>query len=210
MDDFSDYAGPEWVAPFFVELRTCRNAAQAAARVGRARSTAYGRRSDPRFKRAWDECMEGGGVPAGGAMPPANAMRHNSGNKRKRFLDALIATSNVSQAAKTAAIDLTRLYRWRRSDPGFAAQWRAALAEGYEHLEMEVLAYLRGTDPERKLDVPNAIRLLAAHRKTVAEIRAFQEPEDEQAVLASIDDLIDRMRREAAANGKGGRDDQQN
>lgn len=125
---------------------------------------------------------------------------------RTYFLQALAATSNVTKSAEAAGVDASRAYKARRESPGFAADWRAALQEGYEHLEMEVLAYLRGTDASRKLDVANAIRLLAAHRRTVAEMRAARDDTDEQAVLDSIDALIDRMREEAAeasASGAG-------
>lgn len=118
---------------------------------------------------------------------------------RTYFLQELAATSNVTQSAKKAGASLSRVYKTRREHPDFAAEWRQALCEGYEHLEMEVLAYLRGNDPDRRIDVANAIRLLAAHRKTVAEMRAFDEEEDEQAVLDSIDAMIDRMRRRSEA-----------
>lgn len=117
---------------------------------------------------------------------------------RTYFLQALAATSNVTASAAKAGVSPSRAYKVRRESAAFAAQWRAALHEGYEHLEMEVLAYLRGNDPERKLDVANAIRLLAAHRQTVAQIRSMQDETDEQSVLDAIDHLINRMRREAS------------
>lgn len=118
---------------------------------------------------------------------------------RTYFLQALAATSNVTASAKEAGVSPSRAYKARREQPDFAAQWRDALHEGYEHLEMEVLAYLRGNDPERKLDVANAIRLLAAHRDTVARMRALEEEGDEQDVLDSIDAMIDQMRRRSLA-----------
>jgi hypothetical protein len=119
---------------------------------------------------------------------------------RTYFLQALAATSNVTQAAAEAGVSPSRAYKARREHPEFAAQWREALYEGYEHLEMEVLAFLRGNTPERKLDVANAIRLLAAHRETVARERAFREDEDEAEVLESIDAFIEDMRQRRAAN----------
>ncbi len=122
---------------------------------------------------------------------------------RTYFLQELAATSNVTRSAEKAGASLSRVYKTRREHPGFAAEWRQALCEGYEHLEMEVLAHLRGNDPDRKLDVANAIRLLAAHRKTVTETRAFEEEEDEGAVLDSIDAMIDRMRKRSGANRAG-------
>lgn len=132
-------------------------------------------------------------------ISPAQKARGGEGildkHWRTYFLQELAATSNVTRSAKKAGASLTRVYKTRREHSGFAAEWRRALCEGYEHLEMEVLAHLRGNDPERKMDVANAIRLLAAHRKTVTETRAFEEEDDEQAVRDSIDAMIDRMRK---------------
>jgi hypothetical protein len=123
---------------------------------------------------------------------------------RTYFLQALAATSNVTASATEAGISPSRAYKARREHPHFAAQWRAALHEGYEHLEMEVLAYLRGNAPERRLDVANAIRLLAAHRDTVAQLRALEDETDEQEVLDSIDAMIDEMRQRSLAAQKKG------
>ena len=123
---------------------------------------------------------------------------------RTYFLQALAATSNVTASADEAGVSTSRAYKARREHPEFAAQWRAALHEGYEHLEMEVLAYLRGNAPERKLDVANAIRLLAAHRDTVARMRALEDESDEQEVLDSIDAMIDEMRQRSIAAQKKG------
>ncbi|WP_435418943.1 hypothetical protein WAB17_05140 [Parerythrobacter aurantius] len=119
---------------------------------------------------------------------------------RTYFLQELAATSNVTRSAESAGVSPSRAYKARREHGDFAAAWRAALAEGYEHLEMEVLAYLRGTLTDRKLDVANALRLLTAHRKTVAETRALAEDEDEEAVLESLDAFIEDMRQRRLAN----------
>jgi hypothetical protein len=50
------------------------------------------------------------------------------------------------------------------------------------------------------MDVPAALRLLAAHRDTVERRRAVNAEEDEQALLESIDRFIDDMRERRAAN----------
>jgi hypothetical protein len=121
-------------------------------------------------------------VPAGAG---GNLERHRLGRAGKNSYDARVQE--------------------RPDSPKFAAQWRDALYEGYEHLEMEVLAYLRGIGGTSKLDTANVIRVLGAHRQTVAEIHAIKDDEDEQAVLDTIDALIDRMRRapdaDASASG---------
>jgi hypothetical protein len=119
---------------------------------------------------------------------------------RDYFLEKLAETSNVKASADHAGVNTGRAYQARREDPAFAAAWRAALYEGYQHLEMEVLGFLRSGDPERKFDVANAIRLLAAHKATVAQERAAIDDRDEQAVLDSIDAMIDEMRERSAAN----------
>lgn len=119
---------------------------------------------------------------------------------RDYFLEHLAESSNVSASADHAGISAGRAYQARREDSKFAAAWRSALYEGYQHLEMEVLGFLRGADPERKFDVANAIRLLAAHKATIAHERALIDNRDEQAVLNSIDAMIDEMRERSAAN----------
>lgn len=119
---------------------------------------------------------------------------------RTYFLAALIETSNVTASAAQAGISPSRVYKVRREDSDFAAQWRVALREGYDNLEMEVLGYLRNPDPEKKMDVANVIRLLTRHRELVAHDRALEDNRSEQEVLDSIDEMIDGMRQRAAAN----------
>jgi hypothetical protein len=119
---------------------------------------------------------------------------------RTYFLQKLAETSNVKASATYAGVASSRAYKARRADARFAAAWRAALLEGYEHLEMEVLGFLRGAQLDHKFDVANAIRLLTAHRATVAQQRALSDDEDEQAVFDSIDAMIDEMRERSIAN----------
>jgi len=119
---------------------------------------------------------------------------------RTYFLQALAETSNVSQSAVAAGVAASRAYKVRREDPEFAALWAEALREGYDHLEMEALGHLRAADPARKFDVASAIRLLTMHREAVAAERARTGERDPQAVLDSIDAMIDVMRERRAAN----------
>ena len=139
-------------------------------------------------------------------------------NWRKAFLTALAKTSNVTAAAQQACISPSWVYRLRREDPDFAAEWLRALCEGYDHLEMELLCRLRagesrdgknvGAKNDRakndgvgaKYDNAAAIRLLALHRANAERGRALRENDDEQAVLDSIDAMIRDMRERAAAN----------
>ncbi len=136
---------------------------------------------------------------APGRRRPADG-KPTSKHWRAHFLAALAETSNVSGSAERARVSPSHAYAARRQDPGFAAQWRDALVEGYENLEMDLLGYLRNPAPERKMDVANAIRLLAHHRQFVAQQRAANDDRSEQEVLDSIDAMIDDMRARAAAN----------
>lgn len=121
-------------------------------------------------------------------------------NWRTLFLAALAETSNVTAACTASWANPSRAYKARREEPEFAAAWRDALYEGYENLELEVLHRLRSGACDRKYDNASAIRLLAAHRDTIARERARRDNRDEQAVLDSIDAMIDEMRERAAAN----------
>ena len=66
---------------------------------------------------------------------------------------------------------------------------------------MEVLAQLRGHDSDRKLDIANAIRLLAAHRETVATERAKRQGQDEAEVFASLEAKLATIRERLAKDG---------
>lgn len=123
-----------------------------------------------------------------------------TGHWRTYFLEHLIETSNITAAARYAKTVPSRVYRTRKRDPAFAAAWDAALAEGYRNLEMDLLAYLRSPNPDRKMDVASAIRLLTLHRQSVARSRAAEDEEQsEQEVLESIDAMIEEVRQRAAA-----------
>ena len=86
-------------------------------------------------------------------QPGAESGGKLSRNWRGHFLAALAETSNVTASAARARVSPSRAYKLRRDDAEFSAQWRQALHEGYDHLEMDVLAYLRSADPARKMDV---------------------------------------------------------
>lgn len=129
-------------------------------------------------------------------------------NWRAQFLVALAETSHVTASAKQASIGLSCVYKTRRNDATFARQWLAALCEGYDNLEIELLRRFRAGESSdtagNKHDNASAIRLLGMHKSDVARARALRDNEDEQAVLDSIDAMIDAMRLRAAANAEGG------
>ncbi|WP_271078912.1 hypothetical protein [Aurantiacibacter sp. MUD61] len=120
------------------------------------------------------------------------------------FLEELAETSNVTKAAAKCGAMTSYVYKHRRENPEFRQKWGAALLEGYEHLEMETLERLRfGTAPgDAKFDIPNALRLLAAHKESAAREKARRGKRDRATVLASLNAKLDKMRERRAAADK--------
>ncbi|MBU2341716.1 MAG: hypothetical protein KKE77_10790 [Alphaproteobacteria bacterium] len=187
-----------WEPGFFAALRSGSSVAAAARLAGIHPTTVYLRASsNPAFLQRYEATR----LAVGRVVGRRRGARTVEAGWQDRFLEALAETSNVTAAAWRAKVVPGRAYACRRENPAFAARWLAALIEGYQHLEMEVLGYLRDPEPTRKMDVASALRLLAAHRETVARERAFrEEEEDEQAVFDRIDAFIDDMRHRRAAN----------
>lgn len=135
------------------------------------------------------------------AQTDATARSATASNRqwRTRFLDHLAESSNVTRSAEHAGVDVSRAYRLRRAQPDFARQWQIALAEGYSHLEMEVLRRLREGDfktgDNEKFDFANAIRLLAAHRDAASAGQSRERDVSAAEVRASIDRKIEEIRR---------------
>lgn len=120
---------------------------------------------------------------------------------RGLFLDKLAETSNVSEAAKAAGINPGRAYKVRRDEEAFARQWHAALVEGYEHLELDLLARLRAGEAKEgpKFDNGAALRLLALHRDTMALEHAQRRNLDVISARALIDQKLDELRQRVLA-----------
>lgn len=138
------------------------------------------------------------------AARPAKAA--TLGTWSKAFLAELASTSNVTQSAKVAGVSTTTAYEARRKNAEFNRAWQEALYEGYQHLEMETLQRLRDGEVKPKRDAKrgnrtydngNAIRLLLAHRQSAARQEAIRDNRDADAILASIDAKLDRMRERA-------------
>ena len=119
------------------------------------------------------------------------------------FLNELAETSNVKAACNVASVSQSLVYKTRRENADFARQWYAALAEGYDNLEMELLSRLREGRLEdvdeggnkRKFDIGTAFRCLIAHRETVAKEKGRATLDDEVATMKSINAKIDEIRR---------------
>jgi hypothetical protein len=122
---------------------------------------------------------------------------------RAAFLGHLAETSNVAASARKAAVVPARAYEARRKDPRFYREWKEALCEGYEHLEMALLQRLREGEIKsaagakrgtRVFDNATALRLLVVHRDAVSRQQALRQHRDSAAILERINQRIDRMR----------------
>lgn len=132
-----------------------------------------------------------------------------------RFLDVLAASCNVSASAEAAGFSKEALYRRRRTDPGFAQRWQAALDQGYARIELLLVQRageaLEGLvpDPEAPLaamTVREAIMVLQLHRASVkGDARApgwRARPRSLDEMRLSILSKLETI--EAARRGGGG------
>lgn len=167
--------------------------------AGVTASTPYHRRgTHEEFREAWDACQAVESQPKRRTGPRP---RQDAG-RIEQFLEEPGETSNVAAAAAVAGLPTSKVYKLRRSDPDFARQWYAALAEGYDNLEMELLQHLRsgesgGAEAKRKFDVATALRCLIAHRESVARERGRRTLADEVATMAAINAKTDALRTRA-------------
>lgn len=216
---------PLWVEPVLAALRAGETITKAARAAGVWRSTVNRRRQTHRdFGTAFDAARrtEGDGLPGLVQSPaetspppppppspppsPPGAKRRLTPARLERFLEALGDSSNVAAAAAAAQVTPGQIYKLRRADPAFARRWFAALAEGYDNLEMELLGRLRagegGDTAARRLDTATALRCLAAHRESVAREKGRRTLADEVTTIASINAKIDRLRLAGEAGDK--------
>lgn len=195
-------AEPAWVAGFLAALRKGSPIEAAARAAGVSKGTAYNRRKNHAgFRAAWDATGSG---KAPSAPPASRGLRRIGLKKIDYFLDALAESSNVTAAAEAAGIDARAVYRLRRDEPEFARRWYAALAEGYDNLEMQMLEHLRSgeearasTAAGRKFDPATALRCLTAHRESVAREKGRRTLADEVTTIAAINAKIDALRARA-------------
>ena len=193
--------GPAWIPSFLKALAETRNVRETCRSGGFPKSAAYKLRDRNKvFAEAWNAALRGelpDTIRSGGEerLTAPSAPR----GWEKPFLAKLAETSNVRAASKEANIPLSTVYDKRRNESAFAKKWEGALYDGYTSLEMELLGYLRDPDPGYKMDVANALRLLSAHRDTVAREKARRGKRDKEAVLASLNAKLDKMRERRAA-----------
>ncbi len=142
-------------------------------------------------------------TPGRRAADTSGARRPRFAKWSRTFLAELASTSNVAASARKAGVNSSTAYEARRNDPEFNRAWSQALCEGYDYLELELLGRLRSGEVKpasgtkrgvRSFDNAIAFRLLLAHREAAAQQRAIRDNQDADAILASIDAKLDRMR----------------
>ncbi|WP_347302735.1 hypothetical protein V5740_12125 [Croceibacterium sp. TMG7-5b_MA50] len=140
---------------------------------------------------------------AGDGAPEACRSSCMSDDERQRFLTTLSETSNVDVSAAAAEVSVSTVHRVRAENPDFAAAWQAALDDGYDRLELELLYRLRSgrveeqdeTGAKRKYDIATGFRILSAHRqRQQAEGGGAAGLGSEAAVIAAIDARLDELR----------------
>jgi hypothetical protein len=126
-------------------------------------------------------------------------MRKRSGKswskaKEEVFLATLAETCNVTRACEAAGAGVTTVYRQKKENAAFRAQWLAALSVAYQQLELVLLE--RAFNGTEKLVTTRAgtaatmreysnqlgLALLKMHRETAVEAE-FELPPDEMEEL---------------------------
>lgn len=132
--------------------------------------------------------------PAGGAGTEEGRL---SQFWRRDFFAQLAETSNIRKACEVAGINPSTVYDLRRRDVNFAQRWNAALCEGYDNLEMEMLQNLRTCEAGASVPKYNyaaAMRMLLAHRETVQREKARRVDVSAAEIQASIELKVAQMR----------------
>jgi hypothetical protein len=125
--------------------------------------------------------------------------------KRQAFLEQLAMTSNVKASAKAAGLGVATVYRVKKQDPGFAADWGDALCEAFEALEIVLLdRAMHGTERPvfhagkkiavtREFNDAVALKLLEAHRAERAAVRAAREHAGDGRAVLTIEEVKEKL-----------------
>lgn len=145
---------------FLDALRRTGNVREAARELGVHRSTFTKRRAkDPAFATQWDAALAVASAALRAAEPmqvpgEPRVTRVRSGHLQLRraqprrltraaeqaFLAALSATANIRLSAAAAGFSHSAFYARRKTSPAFRREMRLALEQGYEQLEIALLA----------------------------------------------------------------------
>lgn len=124
-------------------------------------------------------------VPGSGRRLHARRKRRTIFGKAARslFLEHLAATCNVQASAAAAGVGVSTVYANRMRDPVFAADWDAALAQGYARLEAALIERalrgdgrtqvngdkaVEGPDAPEEIDWIKAMELMRHHQRGLA------------------------------------------
>lgn len=162
---------PPWRRAFLRELARTGSVEGAAEHCGICKTTAYQlRKNNPSFAVSWERAQAKARESFGDAPGRRPVLRPNetirssksgktcvmrtgpgrwSASKEALFLAELTATANVRAAARAAGVSTTAAYNRRKLWPAFAAEWHAAVAEGWARIETLVVCAATTTlDPE--------------------------------------------------------------
>jgi len=130
-----------------------------------------------------------------------------SAKVERAFLDELTASANVKAAARAAGVSAQAAYARRGKWPAFAAEWQAALAEGYARIETLLICAATTTlDPEPvpeearegpEMSVEQAMNLFKLHRASVQGGKPQRYDWRQQA--ADVEDVRAEILRKIAA-----------
>lgn len=144
--------------------------------------------------------------------PQVRAERRNGWTKSRRdaFLNHLSMTCNVDQSCAAVGMSDSSAYQLRRRDEAFAAQWRMAIATGYDRLEAALLEHAmravatteHGAVSETPFDPEMAMQILGQHhaRQTGRgkpggrPLRRATPAETDAAILKQLAALDRRMK----------------
>jgi hypothetical protein len=144
----------QWIAGsarrrFVAALKAGASLDEAAAAGGRSLSSFYKfRKRDAPFARRWESAMAESAATERALVRPNNRrrlqrrwMRHVRFDEARRevFLHHFAGCCDAREAAAVAGVDHSTVYKHRRKDPAFAAEFDLALDQGYVQLRVEAV-----------------------------------------------------------------------
>ena len=135
------------------------------------------------------------------------AKRDWSKAKAVKFLTVLGDTCNVSEACRQTGLSVTVVYRRRKMDAAFRAEWNEILASAYRRLELvllerafngveRVVRRRDGNDETmREYSDGLGLKLLQMHRDTVGEAEAERPQEDVDEIRERLVRKLQRLKK---------------
>ena len=162
------------------------------------------------------KCGRGDLLLVHGRTRPAQLRRAGGGELTQAgidsFLQALAATANVRLSAASVGVWPNAIRNRRRRDAAFDRAVRQALQIGYERVEAALVeSACRALEPDEehedwleqnggallpKMDVDQAIMLLAQHRRTCRDGWATKRKQHARATTAEVADALERRLRQ--------------